>query len=101
MLFGGAQRALQPDHDQVADQVGMDVFGPPSHELLLESSHAVADGRFDLSLRVHSALRQPGPVRGHVEALYPSGLIHQRRPAERPMGARFNVRRTRWAISES
>jgi hypothetical protein len=39
-------------HEEVADQVGVDVLWPPPHVLLLESTDRLADGGFDLALRL-------------------------------------------------
>jgi len=54
VLLGSGQNTLQANHDQVADQVGMNVLGAAAHEFLLKPRHSLADGRFDLSLRFHA-----------------------------------------------
>jgi hypothetical protein len=47
-LFGRGQDALEADHQEVAEQVGADVLGPPAHVFLFEAAHPFADGGFDL-----------------------------------------------------
>jgi hypothetical protein len=59
LLFGRRQNPLEADHEQVADQVGVDVLGPPAHVVLLEARDPFADGRFDLSQRFHGVLDSP------------------------------------------
>ena len=49
MLFGRGQNPLEPDHEQIADQVGVDVLGAAAHVLLLKAAHALADGGFNFS----------------------------------------------------
>ena len=53
LLFGRGEDAFQADHEQVADQVGVDVLGSPAHVFLLETADPFADGRLDFSLRFH------------------------------------------------
>jgi hypothetical protein len=53
MLFGRRQNALQADHEQVAEQMGVDVLGSPAHEILLEATDSVANRGFDFTLRLH------------------------------------------------
>jgi hypothetical protein len=50
VLFGGGQDALEPDHKQVADQVGPDILGSPAHVILFEAADSFADGGFDFTL---------------------------------------------------
>ena len=50
MLLGGSQNTLQPNHQQIANQMRTDVLGPPAHVFLLEMGNPLADGSFDLSL---------------------------------------------------
>ena len=50
LLLGGSQDALKAHDEQIADQVGVDVFGSPAHVFLLEATDPVADGGFDFSL---------------------------------------------------
>jgi hypothetical protein len=62
LLFGGSQDALEADHEEVDDRVGVDVLGPPAHVLLLEARDPLADGGLDLPLRFHGDLeRAPAP----------------------------------------
>jgi hypothetical protein len=49
MLFGGGQNPLEPDHEQITDQVGADVLGATAHALLHKAAHPLADGGFDFS----------------------------------------------------
>ena len=58
LLFGRGQDALEADHEQIADQVGVDVLGSPAHVFLLEAADPFADGGFDFSLRFHSDLER-------------------------------------------
>src|SRR5208337_4252479 len=51
------QDALEPDHDQIIDQVCADILGPAAHVIQLEATHALADGGFDLTLRFHRSPR--------------------------------------------
>ena len=75
VLFGGGQDALEPDHDQVVDQVRVDVLGSAAHVFLFETAHALADGSLDLALRLQSDLQRGrscqrehalGPLRGAI-----------------------------------
>jgi len=58
VLFGGSQDALEPDHEKLADEVGVDVLGPPAHVLLFKAADPCTDGGFDLSLRFHNDLER-------------------------------------------
>jgi len=49
MPFGLGQNPLEPDHEQIADQVGVDVLGAAAHALLRKAGHSLADGGFDFS----------------------------------------------------
>ena len=49
MLFGRGQNPLEPDHDQITDQVGVDVLGTAAHALLHKAVHPLANGGFDFS----------------------------------------------------
>ena len=68
VLFGGGQNAMEPDHDQVVEQVRADVLGSAAHVFLFEAAHALADGSLDLALRLQvissrrSAARATYPV---------------------------------------
>ena len=63
LLFGRGQDALEADHEKVADQVGVNVLGPPAHVFLFKARHPFADGGFDFSLCFHGDLeRVPTPV---------------------------------------
>ena len=61
MLLGRSQDSLEPDHDQIVDQMGANILGTPTHVLQLESTHALANGSLDLTLRLHGDLQLPMP----------------------------------------
>src|SRR5439155_8973927 len=42
--------------EEVADQVGVNVFGPPAHVLLFKARDSFADGGFDFALCFHGDL---------------------------------------------
>jgi hypothetical protein len=50
LLFGRRQHTLETDHEEIADQVGMDILRPAAHVLLLELADSCANGGFDFSL---------------------------------------------------
>ncbi len=54
MLLGSRQDALQANHEQIINQMCVDVLGPPAHVLLLEMRHRFANRGFDLSLCFHT-----------------------------------------------
>ena len=56
LLFRLGQHALQADNEQIAEQVGVDLLGPPAHVLLLKARDPLTNGSLDLSLRLHSGL---------------------------------------------
>jgi hypothetical protein len=56
MLFGRGQDALEPDHDNIVDQVRADILGSPAHVFLLEPTHPLADSGLDFPLCFHSDL---------------------------------------------
>ena len=56
LLFGRGQDALEADHEEIADQVGVNVLGAAAHVFLLEAADPFADGGFDFSLRLHANL---------------------------------------------
>ena len=58
LLFGRGQNALEADHEEIADQVGVNVLGPAAHVFLLEAADPFADGGFDFSLRFHGDRRK-------------------------------------------
>ena len=61
MLLGSRQNALQADHEEVAEQVGANVLGPPAHVVLLETRDPRTDGGFDLSDGFHSRFLRAEP----------------------------------------
>src|SRR5271166_5743493 len=53
---------MEADHDEVAEQVGVDVLGATAHMFLLKSADPRGDGRFDFALCFHCDLgRVPIP----------------------------------------
>src|SRR5205814_1594757 len=54
LLLGSGQDALKAHYEQIADQVGVNIFGPPAHVFLLEASHPVADGGLNFALGFHA-----------------------------------------------
>ena len=58
VLFGGAQDALEPDHEKVADEVDVDVLGSTAHVVLLKVAEAFRDGGLDFTLGFHSDLER-------------------------------------------
>ncbi len=56
LLFSRGQHALEADHEEITDQVGVNVPGPPAHVLLFKASDDFANGGFDLALGFHRDL---------------------------------------------
>jgi hypothetical protein len=56
LLFGRRQDALETDHEQVPDQVSVNVLGPAAHVLLLKMIDPFTNGGFDFSLGFHDDL---------------------------------------------
>src|SRR5665213_448190 len=56
MLLGGGQHPAEPDHNQIADQMGANVLWAPAHVFLLESAHALGNFAFDFALCFHGSL---------------------------------------------
>ena len=57
MLFGRGQHALKADHEEIAEQVGVNVLGAPAHVVLLKATNSFTNGGFDFSLCFHGDLR--------------------------------------------
>jgi hypothetical protein len=55
LLFGGCQQTLEPDDDEIAEQVGVNVLGASAPVFLLKATDLFADGGLDLSLSFHPA----------------------------------------------
>ena len=55
LLFGGCQQTLEPDDDEIAEQVGVNVLGASAPVFLLKATDPVADGGLDFSLGFHRA----------------------------------------------
>ena len=57
VLFGRGQYTLEADHEQVTDQMGLNVLGAPAHEFLLKATDSLGNGGFDFALRLHGGPR--------------------------------------------
>ena len=53
VLLGCGQNALETHDEEIAQQVSVNVFGPPAHVILPEATDSLADGSFDLSPCFH------------------------------------------------
>ena len=51
---------LEADHEQIADQMGVNILGAPAHVFLFEAADPFADGGFDFSLCFHGGLTSWG-----------------------------------------
>ena len=69
---GRRQHALEADHEEVTDQVGVDVLGAAAHVILFKARDPFADVGFDFSLCFHGDLERP---------LFSVGGPHGRKPA--------------------
>ena len=56
MLVGRGQDPPEADHEQIADQMGVNILGSPAHILLFETADPFADGGFDFALCSHGNL---------------------------------------------
>ena len=56
LLFGRGEHTLEADDEEIADQMGVNVFWTSTHVFLLEVTHPFTDSAFDFTLRFHSAL---------------------------------------------
>jgi hypothetical protein len=52
-----AETQTGKDHQEIAEEVGVDVLRSPAHVVLLEATDSLADGGFDLSLGSHDTPR--------------------------------------------
>ena len=55
LLLGGRQQTLEPDDDEIAEKVGVNVLGASASVFLLKATDPFADGGLDLSLGFHGA----------------------------------------------
>jgi hypothetical protein len=55
LLFGRGQDTLKAHHQEITDQVGVYVLGPPADVFLFEAGHPVADGSLDFALGLHGS----------------------------------------------
>ena len=53
VLFGGCQNALEPDNEEISDQVSVNVLGSPPHVFLLKATDPFADSGLNFSLGFH------------------------------------------------
>jgi hypothetical protein len=53
VLFGCGEHALKANHEEILEQVGLNVLGSPAHVILFEATDPRADGGFDFSLALH------------------------------------------------
>jgi len=56
LLLGGGQNALQADHEEISEQVGVNILGSAAHILLLEARYGFTNGGFDFSMGFHVTL---------------------------------------------
>src|SRR3989304_5499225 len=56
LLFCHGQDTLEPDDEKIADQVSVNILGPPTHVILFKAGDSFAHGRFDFSLCLHTHL---------------------------------------------
>jgi hypothetical protein len=49
VLFSGSQNALKADHEEITEQVGMNVLGTPAHVVLLKVTNSFTNGGFEFS----------------------------------------------------
>ena len=49
LLFGRGQDALKTDHEEITDQMGANVPGPPAEVVVMKASDEFANGGFDLT----------------------------------------------------
>ena len=64
MLFGRGQNALKADHEEITEQVGVNVLGAPAHVILLKATHCFTNGGFDFSLCFHKISSPKPPASG-------------------------------------
>ena len=58
VLFGRCQDALEADHEEIPEQVGVHVLGTSAHVILLKAAHPLANSGFYFPLCLHAAPRQ-------------------------------------------
>jgi hypothetical protein len=51
VLFGRSQNALKADHEEIAEQVGVNILGAAAHIVLLEARDSLTNGGFGFSDR--------------------------------------------------
>ena len=53
LLLGGGQNALQADHEEIAQQMGVNVLRAPAHVVLLKTTDSLRNSGFHFSDRSH------------------------------------------------
>ena len=53
VLFRGGQNALKADHEEITQQVGVNVLGPPTHVVLLKTTNSFTNSGFEFSQCSH------------------------------------------------
>ena len=64
MLFGRSQNTLKAHHEQITEQVGMNVLRAAAHVILLKATDSFADCGFKFTLRLHVDSERTHQVRG-------------------------------------
>ena len=59
LLFGGGQNALKADHEEITEQVGVNVLGTPAHVVLLKATNSFTNGGFEFSQCFHGDSHAP------------------------------------------
>jgi len=54
-IIGRGQYTLEADHEQITDQMGLNVLGAPAHEFLFKATDPLGNGGFDFALGFHEA----------------------------------------------
>jgi hypothetical protein len=53
VLFSGGQNALKADHEEITEQVRVNVLGPPAHVILLKVTNSFTNSGFEFSTCSH------------------------------------------------
>ena len=59
MLFGGGQNASKADHEEITQQVGVNVLGAPAHVVMLKATNSFTNSGFEFSQCSHSDAKPP------------------------------------------
>ena len=113
LLLGCGQHALKTDHEQIVDQVSLNILGATSHIFLLKPRDPLADRRFDFSLRLHNKLQKcphtqfkdqrerPGVLTENVTVISAPEIFHasyQSRKKNPKLIAILNGERYKWSV---